>query len=29
MNEALGSWLGEWYEDKYGENIELLSLKIE
>lgn len=28
MENALGNWLGEWYEENYGEDIELCSLKI-
>lgn len=28
-NSALGSWLGEWYEEEYGEDVKLSSLEIE
>ena len=28
MNHALANWMGQWYEDNYGEKIELCSLMI-
>lgn len=28
MNCALGQWLGDWYMDEYGEDIDLMSLEV-
>lgn len=29
MNCALGQWLGDWYNDEYGEDVPLMSLEID
>lgn len=29
MENALMNWLGEWYTDRYGDEVKLISLKVE